>query len=361
MRVSHYESCELMMFVTHKAILLTALLWVMLISGCTVFTDLPAGTRNIVTGSPVVEQETVTSPAFVDVAPPPLDYHVGPGDVLYVVVQAQPDLGSSVLSTSGNVRGNRIDGEGRIHLPLIGEINIGGLTISGVKAQLSQAYAAYIKNPWIVVEVSEFKSQPLYLMGQFRTAGTFYMDRPLTLLQGLSEGGGLLDTANLRSARLIRAKKTLPVDLLALFDGGDPAQNVWLQSGDTIYVPDDKNQNVFVFGAVEKPGPVVMPNGSLTLGQALASSKFDDIRGHFGYVRIVRSLSPTRGELLVVDFEAILKGEALPFQLMKGDIVYVPRSRIGNWNEAISEILPSLQLVSSLLEPFVQITYLNNN
>ena len=344
-----------------KTIMLLILCGIILTAGCTVYTDLPAGTRKVVTGSPIIEQESVIAPSFVDADPPPVDYQVGPGDVLFVVVQAQPDLGSSALSAANDVRGNRIDGKGRIHLPLIGEVEIGGMSISEVKARLASAYSAYIKNPWIVVEVSEFKSQPLYLMGQFRTAGTFYMDRPLTLMQGLSAGGGLLDTANLRSARLIRAKRTLPVDLLALLDGGDPEQNVWLKSGDTIYVPDDKNQNVFVFGAVDKPGPVVMPRGYLTLGQALASSQFDDIRGHSGFIRIVRSHSPTRGELLVVDFDAVINGESLPFQLMKGDIIYVPRSRVGNWNEAISEILPSLQLISSLLEPFVQITYLNDN
>ena len=270
-------------------------------------------------------------------------------------------MGSPVLASAHRVQGNRIDGLGRIHLPLVGAVQIGGMSISEVTAQLSEAYSTYLREPWVVVEVSEFRSQPLFLIGQFREAGTFYMDRPLTLLQGLSEGGGLLDTANLRSARLIREKQTMPVDLLALLDGGDPEQNIWLHSGDTIYVPDDKNQNVFVFGGVDRPGPVVMPNGYLTLGQALASAQFDDIRGHSGFIRIVRSHSPVRGELLVVDFEAIVNGEALPFPLVKGDIIYVPRSRIGNWNEAISEILPSLQLISAMLEPFVQIRYLSNN
>ncbi len=341
-----------------KSLLICA---VMLSAGCTVYTDLPAGTRKEVTGSPILEQKTVNVPAFADNEPPSQDYQVGPGDVLFVVVEAQPDLGSPVLQSAHRVQGNRIDGLGRIHLPLVGAVQIGGMSISDVAARLSEAYSLYLREPWVVVEVSEFRSQPLYLIGQFRDAGTLYMERPLTLLQGLSEGGGLLDTANLRSARLIREKQTMPVDLMALLEGGDPEQNVWLHPGDTIYVPDDKNQNVFVFGGVDRPGPVVMPNGYLTLGQALASAQFDDIRGHSGFVRVVRSYSPTRGELLVVDFEAIVNGEALPFPLMKGDIIYVPRSRIGNWNEAISEILPSLQLISSMLEPFVQITYLNNN
>ena len=334
---------------------------VLLTTGCTVYTDLPAGTRQEVTGSAIVEQESVKVPAFADNEPPSDDYLVGPGDVLFVVVAAQPDMGSPVLSSAHRVQGNRIDGLGRIHLPMVGAVQVGGLSISDLTAKLSEAYSLYVKDPWIVVEVSEFRSQPLYLIGQFREAGTLYMERPLTLMQGLSEGGGLLDTANLRSARLIREKQTMPVDLLALLEGGDPEQNVWLHSGDTIYVPDDKNQNVFVFGGVDRPGPVVMPNGYLTLGQALATAQFDDIRGHSGFVRVVRSYSPTRGELLVVDFEAIVNGEALPFPLMKGDIIYVPRSKVGNWNEAISEILPSLQLISAMLEPFVQITYLSRD
>ena len=344
-----------------KSILLLVLSTVLLSTGCTVYTDLPAGTRKEVSGSAVIEQESVAVPAFVDVTPPSEDYLVGPGDVLFVVVQAQPDMGSPVLASAHRVQGNRIDGLGRIHLPMVGSVQVGGMSISEVSDQLKRAYSSYVQEPWVVVEVAEFRSQPLYLIGQFREAGTIYMERPLTLLQGLSEGGGLLDTANLRSARLIREQQTMPVDLMALLEGGDPQQNVWLHPGDTIYVPDDKNQNVFVFGGVGRPGPVVMPNGYLTLGQALASAQFDDIRGHSGFVRIVRSYSPTRGELLVVDFEAIVNGEALPFPLMKGDILYVPRSKVGNWNEAISEILPSLQLISALLEPFVQITYLSRD
>jgi len=331
------------------------------LSACaSTYTDLPAGTVLEVTGSAVVSQETVVVPTFVDVTPPSADYRVGPGDVLYVNVQARPELGSPISSAS-DVKGTRIDGEGRLHLPLIGVVEVAGLTLTEVETRLSQAYSTYLQRPWLVVEIAEYRSRPLYLIGQFRNAGTYYMDRPMTLLQGVSAGDGLLDSANLRSARLLREKKTMAVDLLALLEGGDTNQNVWLHGGDTIYVPDDKNQNVFVFGAVLKPGPVVMPNGSLTLSQALAAANLNDVRGHTGYIRIIRSYTPVRGELLVVDLDAILRGEALPFPLTKGDVIYVPRSRIGNWNEAISEILPSLQLFSALLQPFVQIQYLSGN
>ena len=71
--------------------------------------------------------------------------------------------------------------------------------------------------------------------------GTYYLDRPQTLPQGVALGGGLLDSANLRSARLLRGERTKPVDIYQLLTAGQPQQNAWLQAGDTIYVPDDRN------------------------------------------------------------------------------------------------------------------------
>ncbi len=355
------ELGHLMLKADHFWRVLAVSLFAVILGGCaSSFTDIAPGTVKEVVGSAVIETESVAIPAALDIAPPSDDYQVGPGDVLFVNVQGRPELGSSLVSSAQALKGNRVDGEGRIHLPLVGAVPIAGLTVAEVENCLVGVFSDYLQSPWVVVEVAEYRSQPLYLIGQFRKAGTFYMERPMTLLQGVSAGDGLLDTASLRSARLIRGKQTMPVDLLALFAGGDLSQNVWLQSGDAIYVPDDKNQNVYVLGAVGKPGPVVMPNGILTLGQALAAANFNDVRGHSGYVRIIRSHSQTRGELLVVDYDAVLRGRALPFLLMKGDVIYVPRTRIGNWNEAINEILPSLRLISATLEPFVQLKFLNN-
>lgn len=327
--------------------------------GCASFTDLPAGSVQEISGSPVVEQEAVEVAPLVASDKPAADYHLGAGDILYVNVQGNPELGSP--ANNNEIRGSRIDGNGYLHLPLVGQVQVGGLTVTDAQKEIATAFSVFLKNPWVVVEVTEYGSQPVYLLGQFKNSGTYYLDRPYTLLQGISLGGGLQDTANLRSARLIRDNKTLPVDLYSILQEGDCRMNVWLRTGDIIFVPDDKNQNVFVFGAVKRPGPVAMPNGQLFLSQALASSEVNDIRGNIRYVRIIRSVSATRGVLLVVDLEKIMHGEALPFPLAVGDIVYVPRGAIGNWNEALGEILPSLQTVSAVLSPFVQIKYLENN
>jgi polysaccharide export outer membrane protein len=244
-------------------------------------------------------------------------------------------------------------------MPYLGEIQVGGMTLTQAQDRILEAAKKYLNDPWVVVEVGEYKSHSLYLLGQFKNSGTFYMDRPLNLLQGIALGNGYSSDADLTSAKLIRDKKTAPVDINDLLTRGDQRQNVWLKPGDTIFIPDNKNMLVFVFGAVKKGGPVTIPPGGLTLAQAVATAELRDTGHDFHFIRIIRSLSATRGELMVVDFDKILRGEAMPLMLRQGDIVFVPKSGLGNWNDAINEILPSLQAFSALLQPFVSIKYLS--
>lgn len=388
--------------VTFKVTSLIFIIFLML-AGCATYRDIPAGTvKKIPTGSiagsetkakgsivfengrwqtrsvvaksqkeikpesSVVSEETVTILPLEDAAPSP-EYIIGDGDILFINVSAKPEF-SSLSSTSsysqlGNVQqpsGSRVDGSGNIQMPYLGEIKVGGLTITQAQNRIVEAAKKYIIDPWVVVEIGQYKSHPLYLLGQFRNSGTFYMDRPLNLLQGIALGNGYDSTADLTSARLIRDKRTAPVDVNALLTRGDQRHNVWLKPGDTIYIPDSKNRMVFVFGAVKKGGPVAIPPGGLTLPQAIATAELRDTGHDFRFIRIIRSVSTTQGELMVVDFDKILRGEAMPLMLQQGDIVFVPKSGVGSWNDAINEILPSLQAFSALLQPFVSIKYLSD-
>lgn len=326
-------------------------------AGCAQFNDLPHGTIKEV-GSAVTERDSVVLAPEKLEAPPSLDYVIGIGDVLQVTVAGKPEF--SAAAGGGSAKGSRVDGTGAVHLPFLGAVKVAGLTITQTREKLQTLLQKYVKDPWVIAEVAEYHSQPLYLLGQFKNSGTFYLDRPLTLVQGLSLGSGFDASANLRGARLSRDGKIMRVDLADLLLSGDSRQNIWLQGGDTIYIPDNKNQQVFVFGAVKKPGPVPVPTAGLNLAQAIAAADFRDAGFDSKHLRIIRSISPTRGELLVVDFEKILRGEAVPLQLQDGDIVYVPKNNFGSWNDAIAEIMPSLQAVSAILQPFVSIKYLSD-
>lgn len=329
-----------------------------LLSGCTAYRDLPAGTVHEI-NSAIVAREQVSVPAPAAEPAPPREYLVGAGDVLLVNVNGRPEFTVATPGGNGKVQGSRVDGSGALHLPLLGTVPVSGLTLAQVEQKLTGMLKKYLQDPWVVIEVAEYKSLPLYLLGQFKNSGTYYMDRPLTLVQGLALGSGFDASANLKGARLSRDGRIVPVDLYDLLLHGDARQNVWLKGGDSIYIPDNRNRQVFIFGAVKKPGAVSMPPGGLNLAQAIASAELRDIGFDFRHVRIIRSLSTTRGELLVVDYDKVLRGEALPMELAEGDIVYVPKSGFGNWNDAIAEMLPSLQMVSAVLQPFVSIKFLS--
>lgn len=342
--------------------LLSLTLFTALLAGCAGYTDLPAGTCKTI-GSPstaVIERQSISVPVQELDEQPPDDYIVGPNDVLTVNFQGESDAAASAATVPGAAekpQGRKVDGSGHIYLPMVGKVGVGGLTAGQIQEKLQEALKSYVKEPSVIVEVAKANSQPLYLIGQFKKPGVQYMDRPINLIQGMALGDGPDPSANLSSARLLRNKKLVPVDIYEALMHGDLRHNVWLKGGDTIYLPDTKNQNVFVFGAVKTQGAVAMVNGQLSLAQALTYGGL----GEFSFdpkIRIIRSLSPTRGELYVVDFNKIMNGEAVPFMLAEGDIVYVPRSSIANWNVALGEILPTMQAFSAVLNPFVQLKFL---
>jgi polysaccharide export outer membrane protein len=322
------------------------------------YDDVTTGTRIEVT-TPILEQipvEVPIPPAEDQVGV--LDYRVGPGDVLAITIPGQRQR---VDEETGARQGYRIYSSGKVLLPIVGGVPISGLTVDEVQLKLNDVFRTYIKEPVVSVEVLEYKSQAIYLMGSFNTPGVQYLDRPVTLIQGVALGGGLSPTANLRGARVVRENRVLPVDIYELMYNNDLRHNVPLRPNDTLFIPGDDQGSVFVLGAVKNEGQIPMQNGRLTLLQALSTAGLGSSYNFDAEnVRIIRSFSATRGELLVVDLNQIKAGRTLPLPLMAGDIIYVPNSAVANWNDAISQMLPSLQAIGAVIQPFVQIQYLKD-
>lgn len=339
-----------------KAVLVFSLLTGLSLTACTKFPDLAPGTVKEVRSAVVdLQQVTVPPPALEEAV---LEYRVGPGDVLAIAI---PGMNVPRPAAGEQPQGFRVYSSGKVLLPMVGGVAVAGLTVDEVQERLQQVFRPYIKEPVITVEILEYKSQPLYLLGKFNKSGVQYLDRPISLIQGIALGGGLADAANLRGARLVRENRIVPVDIYELMYNNDLRQNVALRPGDTVYVPGNEQQNVFVLGAVAKEGPIPMINGRLSLPQALSAAGIGRSSYDQSQIRIIRSETPTKGQLMVVDLGRIMAGEALPLPLQDGDIVYVPRSGIGDWNVALSEMLPTLQAVSAVLQPFVQIKFLSED
>jgi polysaccharide export outer membrane protein len=308
-------------------------------SGFTPMTFVPPGE-----GSPAVAVETVSVESLPIGIEDPV-YRLGPGDRLFINVFGEPKLDEIQVQLEGN---------GYVQLPILGRVSFNNLTLDEAQALLESEYSNHYIDPWVVVQLVESLSRPIYLLGEFNQAGIIQMTRPTSLIQALSAGAGLTEDAYTRGARLIRDGQIAAVDIHGLLNRGHMDQNVWLQPDDTIFVPGLQNLRVYVIGAIVRPGAQSLTNGPLTLVQAIGNAG-GPLRGQakLDNVRIIRALSPVTGELYVIDYQRIIDGETYDMPLQPDDIIYVPNNGIGNWNDVIEAISPSITLLSDAMYPFV--------
>jgi len=347
---------------------LSPLLLALLLCGCVRYQDYPPDTSFDIgaQNSAVLESREVSVPSAPVEPDDAFDYRVGPGDVLSIVVAGLVERGGAAEVGGAEVKGNnavwgfRVYSSGKVTLPLVGGVEVAGLSVEQVQQKLIKVYSDYIRQPVVSVEILQFKSQPIYLLGEFNQPGLYYLDRASSLLHGVSLGGGLKLKANLRGARVIRDRQLVAVDLYQLLNHNDHQQNIRLKPGDTVYVPNADDQKVYVLGAVRNPGEVKLVNGQLNLIQAMSVA---GITGPYDHekIRLIRTLSPTRGQLMVVDMGRMMDGQEMPLQLQDGDIVYVPKTKLGGWNDVIRELLPTAQLIGVIVQPFVWADDLNDN
>lgn len=293
---------------------------------------------------PVVEHETITVDTLPRGEHDPV-YRLGPGDRLEVNVFGEPGMEALLV---------QVDGAGDIQLPMLDNVQAAGLSLGELQIKLKEGYGVHFMEPWVVVQLREPLSRPLYLLGEFNQPGIVHMTSETNLIQALGAGRGLTGRAYTRGSRLIRDDKIVAVDINALLNRGRMDQNVWLQPNDTIFVPGLDDLRIFVLGAVAAPGALEVTNGPLTLADAITRGGGPRrSEANLEEVRIIRTHSPVSGELFVVDFTRITQGMALDMPLEPGDIVYLPVNGIGGWNDVIEAISPTILAASRALDPFV--------
>jgi polysaccharide export outer membrane protein len=158
-------------------------------------------------------------------------YIIGPMDVLEVQVWKEPDFSRQVL----------VRPDGKITLPLVGDIPASGMNSMGLKALLSEKLEDFVSNPEVTVIVLESHSKNFYIIGKINQPGTYPMNPDMTVLQAISVAGGLAEWADKDSIRIIRRsggkEEILPFDYDKVISGKKLEQNILLKPNDTIIVP----------------------------------------------------------------------------------------------------------------------------
>ncbi len=158
-------------------------------------------------------------------------YTLGPGDVLDVMVYGEPEISQTVFV--------RIDG--RISLPLAGDVAAAGLTPAALAEMITEKLKQFLEDPNVTVVLSESRSKAYYVLGQVEDPGEYPISRPVTVIQAIAQAGGFLEWA--KKDRIMIVSGPDKPEQISYFNydkflGGDAkAKNLVLQPGDTVIVP----------------------------------------------------------------------------------------------------------------------------
>ncbi len=168
----------------------------------------------------------------------------------------------------------RIGEDFGVTLPLVGRVVIGGMSIDAAAREIATRYKAggYVNDPLVRIEVLEYQSRKVSVLGQVTTQGLIPLDRPYSVAEVLARAGGLNgDAAD--EAFLVRpvagGNQRYPIDLTRIASGEGGGAEMTVQAGDVIFVP--RAPTFSVIGAVNKAGVYRLTAG-MTVQQALATA-----------------------------------------------------------------------------------------
>jgi polysaccharide export outer membrane protein len=246
------------------------------------------------------------------------EYLIGTADLIAISVLDNKDLDTVVSVTPG----------GKITIPLIGDIQAAGLTVSELTNRLTQELAKKVKSPQLTVSLREVNSYRIYFLGRVFRPGILTSKSEVTLLQALSMAGGVQDGADLSQAYVARGTERVPVDFVKLLRNGDLSQNIALDPDDTVVVPDNPQNVIYVMGEVKQPGMLpFMKERDWTALKAVAS-----VGGFTQFASKGKSYLIREGgggkKTIPIDFKDLMQnpeaGKDIP--LIPGDILVVPQS-----------------------------------
>ena len=160
------------------------------------------------------------------------DYQIGEGDVLQVAVWGEP---------AASVQSATVRPDGKISMPLIKEVLVAGSTPAQVEARIQEQLSKVIRTPDVTVIVAQINSKKIFLTGAVKREGPLKYTYRMTVLQAISEAGGLTDYAKRKNIYVLHTENgrqfRLPFNYTAVLKGENMEQNILLSPGDTIVVP----------------------------------------------------------------------------------------------------------------------------
>ena len=276
------------------------------------------------------------------------EYILGASDAVSINLTDTDDLDGTYL----------IDEMGMIDLPFIGKVKLDNLTLNDAQNILQKVIQNFYKNPDLQINIEEFNSSKVYVVGAVRNQITIELNqKPIRLIEAAIQANfnpSAADKLYGTKGLLRRDSKVYKIDLLNAFQNNDERENFYLKKDDVLFI--DRNSDaIHVFGEVTKPG-VYFPNMDYSLTELISTSGLNQLTSNASKVYVIRE---KLNSFLEVDvFQLNIKNPVnliagRKFLLQERDIVFIPPTNIVKWNRTISLLLPQTNLFNSY-NPIIQ-------
>ena len=276
------------------------------------------------------------------------EYILGASDTVSINLTDTDDLDGTYL----------IDEMGMIDLPFIGKVKLDKLTLNDAQNILQKVIQNFYKNPDLQINIEEFNSSKVYIVGAVRNQITIELNqKPIRLIEAAIQANfnpSAVDKLYGTKGLLRRDSKVYKIDLLNAFQNNDERENFYLKKDDVLFI--DRNSDaIHVFGEVTKPG-VYFPNMDYSLTELISTSGLNQLTSNASKVYVIRE---KLNSFLEVDvFQLNIKNPVnliagRKFLLQERDIIFIPPTNIVKWNRTISLLLPQTNLFNSY-NPIIQ-------
>jgi polysaccharide biosynthesis/export protein len=262
------------------------------------------------------------------------DYVLGPNDQVLIRAAGVADINDQPF---------RINAEGQLELPTIGNVQAAGRTIQDLENEITNRLREFVREPQVYISLVQFRSEPVFFVGDFRNPGVYPLQGSRTLVEMLTAVGGILPSAG-RRIRITRREEYgkiplaqaiedrekglgfVDISLESLTRNVNPEEDIVLQPYDIISA--EAAEKVYVIGEVARSASLELgQRQSISISQALTEAGGLTPLASIEKVRVLRLMVGTnqRAEILI-DVKEVLMGRRSDFPLLPNDVVYVPRS-----------------------------------
>jgi len=280
-------------------------------------------------------------------------------DYDYSYVLGSSDIISINLTDTDDIDGSyTIDPNGDIDVPFVGKIKIEGLDINKAQDNLILVLRKYYKNPALQIEIQEYNSSKIYILGAVRNQLTINLDqKPIRLIDAAVQADFSPNSQSklLGSKGLLRRdNQVYKINLNKVFQSKNPKENFYLKKEDVLFI-DRNSDSIQVFGEISKPG-IYFPNDDFSLTELLSVSGLNKLTANAKKIYVIREdynqfLKINVFELDVSNPVNLVLGKR--FKLQSKDIVFIPPTRLVQWNRVISLLTPQTELFTSY-NPIIQ-------